>query len=62
MPDELEKEDIARAKNDPEYAEREGLNQKGPWDQSASSVGASPIRNRCRLHPRQNDAGRSPDR
>jgi len=25
-------EAIARARNDPEYREREGLNQKGPYD------------------------------
>jgi len=29
---EMEAEDIARATNDPEYREREGLNQKGPYD------------------------------
>ena len=29
---EMEEEDIARATNDPEYREREGLNQKGPDD------------------------------
>jgi hypothetical protein len=29
---EMEEEAIARARNDPEYREREGLNQKGPYD------------------------------